>query len=79
MKMTCNTVNESSFAVAFLDGATLVLDGTAKIGGERRQAFADAKRRLADACAHTDLVEEFELAEALMLAVVQLEKKGLNV
>lgn len=73
------TINETSFAVAYMDATALVLDGISLIGEKRAEKFKFAKLRLATAMEYADTLEEVNLGFALETHIVKEEKAGRGV
>lgn len=73
------TINETSFALAFMDATALVLDAISLIGGERKVKLEWAAGRLNTAMLYADTTEEKLLARQLKGLLAVYEQKGLNV
>lgn len=71
------TKNDTSFAVAYTDASALLLDALTLNGQERSAAVSAAKRRVSDALGYSDTEEEFDVADALLRAIMRFEKSYL--
>lgn len=73
------TKNETSFAVAYMDATTLLLDGLALTGEARADQFDRAKHRARAAIQHTDAPEEEALARQILAYIQVSELQHWNV
>lgn len=73
---TVATVNETSFAVAYADATTLVLDALTQVGPARFRNFYRADRRLATAALYADTAAETALVKQLQATLKLYNQRG---
>lgn len=75
------TVNNTSFAVAFMDATALYLDGISLVGESRKTKLDQARDRLRNAIGHSylDNEVEIEMAQAMLDKIDDFEKRHLHV
>lgn len=73
-----DTINETSFAVAFSDAVALTLDAIALTGDQRRVRLTQATDRLHQATAYTATPEELALADGLNRTLKDYVRKGMS-
>lgn len=74
-----NTINETSFAVAYGDATALVLDAITMTGTERKARLQHAQGRLGDAFLYADLDEELMLVTQLTNTIKYYRQRRLDV
>ena len=73
-----DTINETSFAVAFGDAVALTLDAIALTGDRRRVRLTQATDRLYQAFGYTATPEELALADGLSATLKDYVRKGMT-